>query len=516
MNAKQNGLSANGVAVDEVGNKLRAIAKRVSSSQPLTRKRRQQETYFVPAPESITGTEPDDYEFLRDYVNFSRHWSPRSVRASHETVALWVLSSAAAGRVVFHYGGQQRAFLYQFLVASSALYAKSTVAGIGRDVLEAAGLARVQIGRATPQSFFDQCVEKVPSDWSSRSAEQQTRVLDKLRNAGQRSWYADEFGAWSESMLREGSVNYQFRELLLQIFDSPEEIEYSTVGRGEQYIFRPTLSLLAVSTYADLRRIAAAGSPLWRDGLFSRFAWVTTDDDESPSDEDFPRGQRVLPTSSVRLLQEFDAMLGRPAVSVSPVYDQSGNGKGKEPKIVRHDVKVERPAEYVVDLSDEFRDALHSYDVFTRKQVSSDDFPEDLQSSYGRFAAVCARTAVLLAASEFRTECTLRDFRKAVAITERSRRSLHLTYYRLTDRTGAAEKVARTDALLRYVATQRVVALREIHRRFHREYPQGVREVETELDALVRAGDLHVVQLKRKQKQYAVDAHYLEELRAEQ
>jgi hypothetical protein len=514
MSAKQNGLSTNGVAVDEVGDKLRAIAKRVSSSQPLTRKRRQQETYFVPAPESITGTEPDDYEFLRDYVDFSRHWSPRSVRASHETVALWVLSSAAAGRVVFHYGSKQRAFLYQFLVASSALYAKTTAVGIGQDFLEAAGLARVQIDKSTPQSFFDQCVEKVPSDWSTWSAEQQSLLLDELRNAGQRSWYADEFGAWAESMLREGSVHYMFREVLLKTYDSPEYLKSATISRGRERIFRPALSLLAVSTYAHLRRLAAAGSPLWRDGLFSRFSWITTDDDETPSDDGFPRVPRVLPPQLVRLLQEFDAMLGRPSVSVSPVYDQ--NAKGKELKIVRHDVKVDRPAEYVVDLSDEFHDALHRYDVFTRRQIDSDDFPEDLQSSYGRFAAVCARTAVLLAASEFRSECTLRDFRKAVAITERSRRSLHLTYYRLTDRTEAADKVSRTDALLHYVATQRVVSLRDIQSKFRRQYPQGVREIETELDALVRAGDLHVVELKRKQKRYAVDVQYIEEQRAEQ
>lgn len=457
---------------------------------------------YVALPDDMVYDEPHDYDFLRDFVKFSSKWSPRSPAASHEAVALHILSAAAAGRVVYDYGGRHRTSLYQFLVAPSTLYAKTTVANIGRDLLSEAGLRRVVIGRATPQSYFDQCLEKVPTDFDAMSTDDQTRIRERLQNAAQRAWTADEFGAWAASMLREGSVYYEFRSLLLEIYDSPEYVEMSTRTHGTLPVRRPTLALFALSTYAHVAKIASAGSPFWRDGLLARFDFITTTDDEVHNDEPFPPGTRVFPRELVGGLRNYDAMLGHADVDIRPVMETMQNGKEK---MLRMDVEVRPQLPFVVRLSNDVYTAVDRYDRFLRRCIA-DGLVEDLHASYGRMPDRALRIACLLASYDGRNECELRDWKKAQCIVERRRQCLHWTYERLTDRAISTERVSRTDALLRYVATERCVSAREIQTKFRRQFPTGILELTRELDALVAAGELHSVEGKRGRRLYAIDA----------
>lgn len=460
---------------------------------------------YAALPDDLQYDEPNDYAFLRKYEQYSRKWSPRSPAASHEAVALHVLSAAAAGRVVFDYGGRHRTSLYQFLVAPSTLYAKTVVATIGTDLLVKAGLQRLTIGRATPQSFYDQCLEKVPQDYASLPLQEQQDIQDRLRNAAQRAWCADEFGAWAAAMLRENSVSYEFRGLLLEIYDSPERVDRGTRTYGTLPLRRPTLALFALSTYADVQRIGSAGSPFWRDGLLARFDWITTAEKEQHTNTQFPKGQRVPPAELVDGLRKFDEMLGRARVNIAPVTETQANGKDK---VLRYDVEVTRQADFVVDLSDDVYAAVERYDNWLRDTVAQ-GLVEDLRASYGRMAERTLRIACLLAAYECRTTCELRDWKKAQAIMERRRLCLHWTYERLTDTAEAAEKVSKTDAILRFVTTARCVTARDIQSKFRRRFPTGIAELQRELDALVEAGELHCVTGKRKRVFYAVDASSL-------
>jgi hypothetical protein len=459
---------------------------------------------YVALPDDLQYSEPNDYAFLRTYVEFSRRWSPRSPAASHEAVALQVLSAAAAGRVVFHYGERHRTSLYQLLVASSTLYAKTTVANIASDLLRAAGLQRVLIGRATPQSFFDQCLEKVPSDYATLSTQIQESIQDRLRNAAQRAWTADEFGAWAAAMLREGSVSYDFRSLLLEIYDSPHTVERSTRTHGILPLQQPTLALFALSTYADVQRIAGSRSPFWRDGLLARFDFITTAETEQHSNAPFPKGQRVLPAELVEGLQAYDAMLGRAQVRIVPVTE---DGPKKE-RVLRYDPVIERQPEFVVTLSDEVYEAVERYDNWLRDTIGA-GLVDDLHASYGRMAARALRIACLLASYERRERCELRDWKKAQAIMERRRQSLHWTYERLTSSAEQTERVSRTDAILRFVASGRCVTARDIQTKFRRSYPTGMPELQRELDALCAQGELHSVEGRRGRKHYAIDTREL-------
>lgn len=460
---------------------------------------------YVALPDDMVYDEPNNYQFLRDFVKFSSVWSPRSPAASHEAVALHILSAAAAGRVVYDYGGRHRTSLYQFLVAGSTLYAKTTVANIGKDLLSEAGLGRVVIGRATPQSFFDQCLEKVPNDFDALSSTDQTRIRERLQNAAQRAWTADEFGAWAASMLREGSHYYEFRSLLLEIYDSPEYVEMSTRTHGTLPARRPTLSLFALSTYGHVTKIASAGSPFWRDGLLARFDFITTADGEEHNDAQFPPGQRVFPRELVDGLRRYDAMLGHAKVVISPVTETLNNGKEKT---LRQDVEVRPQLPFVVSLSKDVYEAVHRYDCFLRKCIA-DGLVEDLHASYGRMPDRALRIACLLASYDGRNECELRDWKKAQCIVERRRQCLHWTYERLTDVSGAAEKVSRTDGILRYVGTERCVSARDIQTKFRRQFPSGMVELLRELDALVETGELHSVEPRKGRRLYAVDAESL-------
>lgn len=457
---------------------------------------------YTALPDDLQYDEPNDYAFLRSYLAYSSKWSPRSPAASHEAAALHVLSAAAAGRVVFDYGGRHGTSLYQFLVAPSTLYAKTSVATIGTDLLFQAGLQRVTIGRATPQSFYDQCLEKVPQDYASLSLQEQQDIQDRLRNAAQRAWTADEFGAWAAAMLRENSVSYEFRGLLLEIYDSPERVDRGTRTHGTLPLRRPTLALFALSTYADVQRIGSAGSPFWRDGLLARFDWITTADTETHNNIQFPKGHRAVPAELVEGLRAYDTMLGRASVRIEPVTEQLGNGKDK---VLRYDVTVQRQADFVVDLSDEVHEAVYRYDCWLRDTVAA-GLVEDLRPSYGRMAERALRIACLLASYERRSVCELRDWKKAQAIMERRRQCLHWTYERLTDTAIETEKVGKTDAILRFITTARCVSARDIQTKFRRRYPTGIAELQRELDALVEAGELHSVTGKRKRVLYAVDA----------
>lgn len=481
---------------------LKTKVLQLAQAKKTTRSVSAETTDFVELPDHLRYDEPNDYKFLRDYVQFSSRWSPRSPVASHEAVALHILSAAAAGRVVYDYGGRNRASLYQFLVAPSTLFAKTTVANIGADLLKESGLLRVVIGRATPQSFFDQCLEKVPDDYDSMTIEEQTRVRERLQNAAQRAWTADEFGAWATSMLREGSVSYEFRSLLLQIYDSPDEVYMSTRTYGTSPLRNPTLSLFALSTYTDLYKLAGPNSTFWRDGLLARFDWITTADGEQHTNDQFPKGQRQFPTHMVETLRTYDAMLGRASVSVTPVREQLNNGKEKT---LRNDVIVQRCPEFVVSIDSDVYEAVGAYDNWLRDTIA-DGLVVDLQPNYGRIADRCLRIACLLASSESRPVCTMRDWTKALAIVERRRRCLHWIYDRLTSGSQEQERVAKTDAILRYITTERCVSLRDIQQKFRRQYPTGVAELQRELDTLVAAGELHPAKLTRNRVFYAVDA----------
>lgn len=487
--------------MDKVRSKLTALARVEESKQSVDKDR---ETIPSLAKE-LAHKEPTGYKFIEEYIAHSKKWSPRSPEGMHEATALWVLSAAAAGRVRYHDGKERKTTLFQLVVADSSTFRKSTGADIGKDLLKEAGLGRVLIGRATPQSFFDQCLEKVPADYEDLPEEKKERIRERLQSVAQRAWYADEFGSWAVSMLNPNSVAYGFLELLLEVYNCPSEYSQSTRTYGTLAMEEPTLALLASTTYAHLIKIAGKGSALWRDGFIARMAMVTASPTELPSKERFPEGKQQFAPSLVRALSDYDQKLGRDSVAIIPRYG-AGQQAGKKP--VGYDIQRTHAQKYELELSREAYEASYAYDDFAIDCISTPRLvPADLHSSYARLRDRALRIAALLASLEGGAKplITLRDWQKAQAIVERQRYSLHYAYDVLTGQASKWQEETLAEEVYNFIASKGVVTLREIQRRYpRREGFTTVERARRELDAICKEYNVATRTVNKGSQLYAI------------
>ena len=487
--------------MDKVRSKLTALARVEESKQSVDKDR---ETIPSLAKE-LAHKEPTGYKFLEEYIAHSKKWSPRSPEGMHEATALWVLSAAAAGRVRYHDGKERKTTLFQLVVADSSVYAKSTGADIGKELLTEAGLRRVLIERATAASFFDQCLEKVPADYEDLPEDKKERVRERLLSVAQRAWYTDEFGSWAVGMLNPNSAAYGFLELLLEVYNSPREYSQSTRSYGTLAMEEPTLAFLGATTFAHLIKVAGKGSALWRDGLIARMAMVTPSPTEQPNNARFPEGRHVFPTSLVRALRDYDQKLGRDSIAIVPRYG-AGQQAGKKP--VGYDIQRASAQKYELELSSEALDASYAYEDFTRECILTPRLvPADLHSSYARLRDRGLRIAALLASLEggAKPVITLRDWQKAQAIVERQRYSLHYAYDVLTGQASKWQEETLAEEVYNYIASQGVVSLRDIQRRYQRR--EGFTTVERarrELDAICKEYNVATRTVNRGSQIYAV------------
>jgi hypothetical protein len=500
-----------------------AVKKRLATlAQTTTASLKDVDKETIPAlPEELLPSEPLGYKFLAQYIEHSRKWSPRAVRAMHEATALWVLSAAAAGRVRYYDGDERKTTLYQLVVAESTLYTKSTCAKIGRKLLEAAGLKRVLIGKATPQSFFEQCLEKVPQDYEQMPDRLKDVVRENLVSVAQRGWYADEFGAIAVGLLNPNSTAYQFLEMLLEIYDGPSEYSSSTRTYGTQSMIEPTLSLLGSTTWAHLSRLAYRGSPLWRDGLLARMAVVTPAPDEGYSMERWPEGMQTFPASLVETLRDFDQRLGKDTIRVVARRnaEQEQNGpkqSGRRPAV--YDIEREPCPKYVVELSTEAVDESYAYDAWVREQIATPRLlPMDLAPSYGRLRDRALRIAVLLCSIEGRLKVTVNDWQKALAIVERQRYALHYAYDELVGKSAKWQEETFADEVYQYIASKGVASLRDIRRKFNRRKElETVDKARKEMEAICKEYNVASATGPKKMTLYAVrEEDFGPELRAQ-
>lgn len=487
--------------MDKVRSKLTALARVEETKQSIDKDR---ET--IPSlPKELAYKEPTGYKFLEEYVAYSKKWSPRSPAAMHEATALWVLSAAAAGRVRYHDGKERKTTLYQLVVAESSVYAKTEGASIGIDLLKEAGLGRVLIGRATPQSFFDQCLEKVPADYEDLPEEKKERVRERLLSVAQRAWYTDEFGSWAVGMLNPNSVAYGFLEMLLEVYNGPSEYSQSTRSYGTLAMEEPALAFLGATTFAHLIKVAGKGSALWKDGLFARMAIVTPSPTELPNNDRYPEGRRVFPPSLIRALRDYDQKLGRDSIAIVPRYG-AGQQTGKKP--VGYDIQRTHAQKYELTISSEALDASYAYDIFARQSIGTPYLvPSDLTSSYARLRDRALRIAALLASLEggAKPVITLRDWQKAQAIVERQRYSLHYAYDVLTGRASKWQEETLAEEVYNFIASQGAVSLRDIQRRYgSREVFKTVERARRELDAICKEYNVATRTVNKGSQIYAV------------
>ncbi len=326
-------------------------------------------------------------QWLDEYIRFSRIWSPRSYDGFHEAVALWVLSTVAAGRIRVHLGRQRFPALYIALCSRTSLHAKSSATEIGRDLLIDAGLDWLLLpDSVTPQRFIQEMAGLLPKEYANLPPYQQHRIKMRLALSGKRGWYYEEFGEKLAAMMRQNGTMADFRGHLRRLDDGLPSYEYGTIMRGTERIEGPYLALLANLTPADLRPYAQPNGPLWHDGFFARFAFIAPPNTAERSRGTFPKGQRLFPDELLQPLKAWHQRLGMPDVNVeaspgdaSPHWKLAGDYHPTTCIL----------GEGVLDAFYQYHDAL--------LDIAQGSWRTDLDGNYARFAEKALRVSMLLA-----------------------------------------------------------------------------------------------------------------------
>jgi len=389
--------------------------------------------------------------WLDDYIEYSRKWSPRGYDGFHEVCGLWVLSTVASRRVGTILQNANHTSMYFGMIARSSLFAKTTTADIAIDLLRHAGLDFLLApDSSTPQKFISDMGERLPSDYSSMKDDDKERAKLRLAMSGKRGWFYEEFGQQLAGMMRENGTMADFRGLLRRFDDGAESYEYATIGRGNERIKRPYLSLLANMTPADLRPYAKKGSSLWGDGFLARFALVTPPEG-SRTKERFPIDKRNPPGGLVNTLRKWHDDLGIPNVTI----DLSAEDE--------KDKYIIQPSKYTtIGLNEDAYEAFYQYHD-SLEDIIDRSTNQDLDSNYARFAQKALRLAVLFASISGEKAITINHWAKAQSIAERWRSGLHELYNQLNTQTKS-EMAESEEKIIQTISKFQSVTIREIGR----------------------------------------------------
>lgn len=390
------------------------------------------------APPLASSAHADDapHAWLDGYVFYSKHWSPRSFDDFHENVGIWLLSAVAARRIVAHLGKPRHTPLLIGLVARSGLYAKTTAADVGMDVLRRAGLDYlVSSDSSTPQKFVLDRTRRVPDGYDRMPASARERVARQLAFAGQRGWWYDEFGMLVAGLARAGSTMHEFSGLLRRFDECEPVYRHGTVGRGHDEIINPYVALLAAMTPADLRSTMGRGAAGWSNGLWPRWAFSVPPDGGYRTDR-FPAGERRPPDDLVRTLRAWHESLGEPLVSIERVDDT-------------WQVEVTPPPATVITLAPNVVRAYYDYSDALLAIIAQQG--SELDSWYARLHDRALRVAILLASIDGSERVELRHWGRSQAIAERWRASVHRLYRQVNAEQQATQQASAEDAVLEVI-----------------------------------------------------------------
>lgn len=424
--------------------------------------------------------EPVACPWLDEYIEYSRTWAPRGYDPFHEATGLFILSTVAARRVRVHFGRARYPSLYLGMVARSSLSTKSTVAEIAIDLLRRAGLGYLLApDNATPQSFLARLVRRIPENFDQKTTEEQQVIVFRLGFAGQKGWFFGEFGQQIRAMMRDSGPLADFRGLLRIFDDGNEDYTNSTIGRGDDIVCLPYLTLLVALTPDDLRPFARRGAALWGDGFLARFALIAPPEGLCSYGR-FPTGERQPPANLLDQLQEWHQRLGIPTVEIEVVAGEDDQPGYKQ-------LKVSPFPQTTLSLASGVEDAFYAYHDALLEIARTSENP-DLDGNYARFAEKALRIAILLASINNAPQITLAHWARAQQITERWREGLHELYRQLNAPTKTEEQ-DREDRVLRFIEHKGPVTLREIKQNVRMAYG----ELDDTVHRLVRAGIVEAV-----------------------
>ncbi len=371
---------------------------------------------------------------LRDeYKAYSRLLSPEGYEGFHDACFWWLLSTIAARRVYADFVKAQYTPLYIALAARTSLYAKTTTADVGREVLNATGLGwMLGADRTTPEKLMSDMSGWIPKEYGTMPMVEQEETKLRIAMAGQLGWINDEFGKFVKGMLKQNSTMANYADLLLTFDGSPFKYRNATISRSSEPIIAPYLSMIGNMTISNVRDNAKRGSEFWSDGFWARFVFITPPPG-TYIDEPFGLGVTPVPSSIVRQLRRWHERLGSPRIEL----EQEIGENGKLTNVFIKTIVADRQ-ETCIRVSQEAYNAWKRYRSALKSMIVK--MPnEDLDGSYDRLPTKAMRVATLVASLLGSSEITLQHWALAQEVAESWRESLHQFYAQVNTPTKKEE-----------------------------------------------------------------------------
>src|SRR6266487_1736951 len=209
------------------------------------------------------------------YEQYSRQVSPEGYDMYHEACWIGLLSILSLRRIKIPFSAPDYTPLMTVLMAEPGAFAKTATTKAVSMVMNSLGLDwLLQSGHYTPQKLLYDMSGRVPKDYIEMDELGQERVKRRLAFAGQRGMVIGEFGEFvKEIMDKTGSMS-AYLGLFLEMDDCKSVYDGGTIGRSDEVIEKPQLSLIGCMTPANVRRLAAKDSELWGNGFWSRILVV--------------------------------------------------------------------------------------------------------------------------------------------------------------------------------------------------------------------------------------------------
>jgi hypothetical protein len=443
-------------------------------------------------------------EWLDQYIAWSMRWSPRAASGFHEAIGLWVLSVIAARRIGVEMGSPIYSHLFIALCARSTLYAKSTTAKKGIELIDMAGCRSLLAStKSTPQALIRSMSGPIPKDYGTMTEEDQASTRARLAFAGQRGWYHEEWGGLLKQMTRADSAMAEFHSLLRQLDDGYDEFTSETIMRGMERIKNPYLALLSSATPHDLAPFMTPGSPWWHDGFWPRFAFICPLEGESPSLARRPMG-KDRPNALVAALGEWNARLGIPTVDMQPVFDEKGKSTGEFTGTVS-------PLPFHPMVFDpESQEAFYLYNEALLTFVQRGEVCQDYDAWYGRLHEKALHIAMLLTSLNGSQTITMPYWVVAQEITERWRVMFHAIAPLVEKSVPMNADSILEEKVERYIEDHGQATAKDLWRKHH--LPSST--INKVLSAMVMAGKLRKTEEGKKtvyffpQDEFSDDGNY--------
>lgn len=411
---------------------------------------------------------------LDTMIDYFRYWATRSYEGYHEAVAIWVLATIAARRIVLKWRAGMWTTLYIMLVSVSGRHAKTEAAFYGSKIIRDCGLGFLLApDEITPQRLLSKMSGKaIPRNYSVMDDAEKEKTRLKLAFSAQQGWQYDEFGDFLQEIIKGKGNNTQFYKLLKQLYDNKPEFTYDTVTRGEERIELPSLSIIGTTAPESLAPITGRDSSVWTDGAFARIAFIVPPLN-SLKLQSAPDGEATVPDAIKQALIAWHNRLGIPECQIidtaerDDLLEQAIGKDTKKREKDRPDYLIERsplPQKAIYWSGTGIREAHELYYQALVQMGIKNNLDERLNSNYIRLPDMALKIAMLLASLENEDRMDMRHWARGQAIAERWRANLHTLMTQLPgDNSGyGALEDAVMEVLTKKIPTEQKATARDI------------------------------------------------------